>query len=229
MTWRALPEDVAESALSFGRPRRFWFVGFMTLFVACVWAVASKLDVVPLLAGLPNQGIAQAAMTCALLLIYVVVLATPFVPGAEIGLALLVIFGAVMALPVYLATVLGLSIAFAIGRFGSRRPPSRPQGGADQVPDPLAALVNTTRHRPWLQRVMRFRWLVVVTLINTPGNTVIGGGGGIAMAIGYSRTFTFSAFLACTAVAVAPVPAMLLLADVFGFSERLGDWIGELI
>ena len=41
---------------------------------------------------------------------------------------------------------------------------------------------------------------------------MIGGGGGIAMAVGYSRTFAYPAFLACTAIAVAPVPALVLLA-----------------
>lgn len=74
---------------------------------------------------------------------------------------------------------------------------------------------------------MRFRWLALALLINMPGNTVIGGGGGIAMAVGYSRTFTYPAFLTCAAVAVAPVPALVLLAEVTGFGERLSQWIGH--
>jgi hypothetical protein len=74
---------------------------------------------------------------------------------------------------------------------------------------------------------MRFRWLALALLINMPGNTVIGGGGGIAMAVGYSRTFTYPAFLACAAVAVAPVPALVLLAEVTGLGERLGRWLGH--
>jgi hypothetical protein len=66
-------------------------------------------------------------------------------------------------------------------------------------------------------------------LINMPGNTVIGGGGGIAMAVGYSRTFTYPGFLACAAVAVAPVPALVLLAEVTGFGERLSQWLRHFV
>ena len=76
---------------------------------------------------------------------------------------------------------------------------------------------------------MRFRWLGLALLINMPGNSVIGGGGGIAMAVGYSRSFTDPAFLACAAVAVAPVPTLVLLAEITGFGERLSQWIEHIV
>jgi hypothetical protein len=66
-------------------------------------------------------------------------------------------------------------------------------------------------------------------LINMPGNSLIGGGGGIAMAAGYSRAFSYPAFLACAAVAVAPVPGLVLLAECAGIAERLGHWLGYLV
>jgi len=76
---------------------------------------------------------------------------------------------------------------------------------------------------------MRFRLLALIVLINTPGNTIIGGGGGIAMAAGYSRSLTYPAFLACIAVAVAPVPAMVLVAEHLGFGLTLHRWAQGLV
>ncbi|MGP1351679.1 MAG: hypothetical protein ACTS1Z_00005 [Parasphingopyxis sp.] len=157
--------------------------------------------------------------------LYAVLLAVPFVPGAEIGIALMVVFGAVMALPVYIATVVALSIAFLFGRVASRCGLTHTQGAVAPARDPLADLMTKLHTRGWLRPPMRIRWLAVIVLINTPGNTVVGGGGGIAMAVGYSRTFTYPAFLACVAVAVAPVPATVLLAEHFGFVIDLEQWV----
>ena len=56
------------------------------------------------------------AMTWIILLIYVLLLAIPFLPSAEIGLAVMLVLGSSMALPVYAATILGLTIAFAAGQ-----------------------------------------------------------------------------------------------------------------
>ncbi|MCP1168095.1 hypothetical protein NHG85_06065, partial [Limimaricola sp. ASW11-118] len=55
------------------------------------------------------------ATVAGLLLVYAVVLAIPFVPGAEIGLALLMAHGASAAPFVWGATALGLLIAYAAG------------------------------------------------------------------------------------------------------------------
>jgi len=157
-----------------------------------------------------------------ILVLYVLLLSVPFVPAAEIGLALLVGFGAAIAWPVYVATVLALSIAFAAGRIASRSRHARTACAADPASEALARLGAGWTGRRRLQRLLRFRWLAIAVLINLPGNTIVGGGGGIAMAVGYSRTFNYPAFLACSAVAVAPVPVMVLLAEYFG----LGNWFG---
>ena len=160
-----------------------------------------------------------------ILALYVLLLSIPFVPGAEIGLALLIGFGAVMAWPVYAATVLALSIAFAAGRFASQFQNPRASGAADPTAAALDRLCEGLTGRRWAKRLLRLRWFALAFLINMPGNTVIGGGGGIAMAAGYSRAFPFAAFLACSAIAVAPVPAMVLLAAHFGIEFRLDLWI----
>jgi hypothetical protein len=60
--------------------------------------------------------------------------------------------------------------------------------------------------------VRTFRFLLIPLLLNLPGNAVIGGGGGIAMLAGFSRLFSFPVFVAMTAVAVSPVPLLIILS-----------------
>jgi hypothetical protein len=60
--------------------------------------------------------------------------------------------------------------------------------------------------------LLRHRYLALMVLLNVPGNSLIGGGGGIAFAAGLSRLFPFPLFLATVMVAVAPVPVLFLLA-----------------
>lgn len=218
----------ARSVPTETRPRRRWFMGAIVLIVAVALIVATRLDVSPMLSALLEQASTSCGAGWTLLLVYTVLLAMPFVPGAEIGFALLVVFGTAMAWPVYVATVLALSIAFAAGRLAARSRTPAPFRRVPLAPDAIVAFTDALRHRPWFHRLMRFRWLALALLINMPGNTVIGGGGGIAMAVGYSRTFRYPAFLACVAVAVAPVPALVLLAEVTGFSEWLSLWMGHI-
>lgn len=215
--------------LFFPAPRKPWPLGALILIVAVAAIVTAQLDMSPMLSSLLEQASKSHATGLVLLLLYTVLLAMPFVPGAEIGLALLVVFGAVMAWPVYVATVLALSIAFAIGRLASGHHTRPAFGTVSPSSDPILVFEDRLHHRRWCHRLMRYRWLALVALINMPGNTVIGGGGGIAMAVGYSRTFTYPTFLACTAVAVAPVPTLVLLAEITGFGERLSDWIKQFI
>lgn len=188
------------------------------VFGVAVLAIAS--DPAPLAEGTTATpwGIA------AILVLYVALLAMPFVPGAEIGLALMVVFGAVIALPVYIATVAALSIAFAVGRSASRRGVAETGGREGPASDGLGGLQARPRTLRWLRPLMRFRWLALIVLINTPGNSVLGGGGGIAMAAGYSRSFTYPAFLACVALAVAPVPVAVLVAEHLEISIGLDRW-----
>ncbi len=207
------------------RPRRPLLACMLVLLAAGAAVAAIKLDLTPLLATLSEQTKASRITGWVFLLIYVVLLMIPFVPGAEIGLALLVIFGAAMAWPVYIATVLALSVAFAAGRLAYRFRNHTPPGNEPPTSDDLDVLAGQLRNQRWIQPLMRFRWLAVIALINMPGSIVIGGGGGIAMAIGYSRALSFPAFLACVAIAVAPVPALVLVAEHVGFGERLEDWI----
>src|SRR3546814_18566730 len=50
------------------------------------------------------------------LIVYVLALATPFVPGVEISFAVMLLLGSKGIVAMYLATLLGLSLASAVGR-----------------------------------------------------------------------------------------------------------------
>ncbi|OEY65911.1 hypothetical protein [Marinobacter sp. X15-166B] len=163
---------------------------------------------------------------------YVVLLAIPFVPGIEIGLALMMIFGPKIVPLVYGATLLSLSLGFLVGRY---------------IPEPAVARFLHDLHlfraaafleklhgldsRQRLQRMiqqsprrlvpmlLRHRHLALLVAINFPGNVVIGGGGGLALAAGMSHLFSPLRFVLLVALAISPVPLLLLV-----FGERLTSW-----
>ncbi|MGH1480592.1 MAG: hypothetical protein ACRBM6_17980 [Geminicoccales bacterium] len=178
--------------------------------------VAAAFD----LPGLAHEELRTPVMLT-ILLIYMVLLACPFVPGAEIGLVLLVLFGAYLAPLVYLATVVALCLSFCIGRMVPKRIAKAffrrlalERAGDTitiydreiRVIEAKACLRGQTIRSRWLGQVLKCRCLAVVVLINTPGNSVLGGGGGIALTVGLARLMPFGQFLISVALAVAPVP-----------------------
>ena len=82
-------------------------------------------------------------------------------------------------------------------------------GGAGYMP----LVADTEDDHAVLARILRHRCCALGVLFNTPGNSLIGGGGGIAIATGASRLLGFPHFLATVVIAVAPVPAAILIAD----------------
>lgn len=159
-----------------------------------------------------------------LLLVYVLLLALPFVPGAEVGICLLMVLGAQAAIPVYGATVAALLLSFMVGRLvplpqllaGLRRV-GLPRAAETLTSDSIAAHALDAASRPGstgaiLANVWQYRCVALGILFNTPGNSLIGGGGGIALAAGASRLLTFPQFLITVVFAVAPVPAAILIA-----------------
>ena len=60
---------------------------------------------------------------------------------------------------------------------------------------------------PLARILLRYPEVTLMLLINLPGNTLIGGGGGIAMAVGMSRLMSFPRFATASAIAIAPIPA----------------------
>ncbi|WP_418320655.1 hypothetical protein [Piscinibacter sakaiensis] len=159
-------------------------------------------------------------------LLYVVLLAIPFVPGAEIGLALMAMLGPQIAPLVYLCTLAGLALGFLIGRLVPLSMLARLAHDcrleraarllAEIEPldqDQRLALLIERAPRRLLPLVLRHRHLALALALNIPGNYLIGGGGGIALVAGISRLYSVPGFLLIIALAVAPVPLAVL---VFG-------------
>ena len=153
------------------------------------------------------------------LVVYALLVAIPFVPGIEIGLTLLATGGPRIAPLVWLATAAGLTLAYLVGNKLSLRwlhPVLRdlrlvracrllerfealpPEGRAAMVAEMLPARV--------LGWVVKYRYLHLAILINIPGNTLIGGGGGIALISSLSGAFRTPLAILIILAATAPVP-----------------------
>jgi len=174
--------------------------------------------------GAPAFAVALAAL--------VGLLAVPFLPGVELGWALMLIVGPGGILLVYGAALVALSLSFAAGR---RIPLSagtrflhwlRIHRGAEwvaslmpQAPqEQLSRLVHAAPAR-WAPFLLHHRYLALAVLLNLPGNTLLGGGGGIALLAGLSGLFTYPRFLFTVALATAPLP-LVMLANI-----QLARWL----
>jgi len=172
-----------------------------------------------------NEDAVHRTITASAVL-YSILLALPFVPGAEVGLALMAVFGPPIAVLVYACTVAGLSLSFIAGRllplsvlvrlandmrldrttrlFEDIEPLSRQER--------LEFLAKKAPSR-LLPFVLRYRYIALAVALNIPGNFLIGGGGGIGLFAGISRLYTVPGYLLTIVIAVAPVPIAVL---VFG-------------
>ncbi len=165
-------------------------------------------------------GIAIAAAT----LFYIICLAIPFVPGAEIGAFMLALFGARIAPLVYIATVLSLLLAYGIGRMVSltvvagwlgrvrlRRAAALVARMATTPPAEIPALLVPSGQSRLLPFFLRYRYIALAALFNLPGNVLLGGGGGIAMIAGLSRLYAPLPFAVTVLIAVLPVPLAVFM------------------
>lgn len=156
--------------------------------------------------------------------VYILLMLLPFVPGVEIGLGMMMMFGPKIAPLVYGGTVLALVLAFLVGRLVPQRVIveifetlrlKRAAGFLRQL-EPLDTserlqflLRNaSTRIVPFL---LRHRFLALMVALNLPGNALVGGGGGIGLFAGFSRLFALPGYTLAVAVAVLPVPLLILI------------------
>lgn len=174
-----------------------------------------------------GAGQMRPLMLALFLLVYALLLAVPFVPGVEVGLTLMAMEGPWIAPWIYLATAAGLILAFAFGEgvsyprlhriladLGLRR--------ACLLIERLQPLGKHQRLHLLEQRapawakplVSRYRYVVMAILINLPGNSLIGGGGGLMFLSGFSRLFRVGPMILTVLVAVAPVPFLLWALDL---------------
>lgn len=138
-------------------------------------------------------------------------------------------------------TTAGLGLAFAAGRLIPARSFARvlERLGVAVPDEPLDAAMRRVvargnsdglRRMGALARLLAYRYLTLGVALNMPGNSVFGGGGGIAVLCGASRQFAWRWFVLTVAVATAPVPLLVLLGglDVRDL-VRLHDFVLELI
>ncbi len=161
--------------------------------------------------------------------VFVLLLAVPYVPGMELGLMMMMLLGYEGVALVYGSTVVALSLSYGVGRciplpavgrlFGwlqLRRAAAfvaRLERLSQQERLGLLLEASPGRLLPFL---LRHRYLAIVVVLNLPGNAVIGGGGGIALLAGLSGIFSYPRYLATVAVAILPVPLMVVARHVWG-------------
>ena len=185
-------------------------------------AVLSDLAVVQLMDR--YDGAAATLGVGAMLLIYALLMAIPFVPGIAVVVPLLVLHGPAIMPYVWAATLLGLFLSYAVGR---AIPPSALAALLSALGQRRAAAwVRTLMIRPPAERLHfvrdllpgrlapvagRGRYAVLAVLVNVPGASLIGGGGGLALMAGYTRLFAPLATVLTLTVATAPVPLAIWL------------------
>jgi hypothetical protein len=89
----------------------------------------------------------------------------------------------------------------------------------DITQDPSDWMETTLSHSKLGQKLphrfrvylVRYRYLMLALLFNLPGNSVLGGGGGIALICGMSRLFHWKWFVLTVILVTAPVPLLAFL------------------
>lgn len=201
--------------------------------VAVVYAIHLMMNWATARAGAAGRDGLMLGVLTALLLAYALLIAIPFMPGIEIGISLLILKGASIAPLVYAATVMGLSLALLAGRFTPytwlhglladlrlRRASNLVEHLAPMSREErLEHLAERAPH--WLRPMVRTgRYLLLAVLLNLPGNSVIGGGGGIAFIAGFSRLFRPSIAILVIALAVSWVPLIVWIYGTDALQER---------
>lgn len=199
--------------------RRLIVLGVYACLLALGWWIGLQWDRLEA-QGLPVMDPMMIRQIIALaILVFILTSAMPFIPGAEIGFGLMVIFGAKVAFLVYASMVIALTLSYAIGVLVPPRWIARFFGylGFKRATGLVEDLAKRKRHQRitylmehaparFVPTLLRHRYLALIVVFNMPGNSIVGGGGGLALAAGMSGLFRFPWFLATVMLAVAPVP-----------------------
>ena len=166
---------------------------------------------------------------------YLLLLALPFVPGVELGLLIMVFFGRDGVIAAYLATIGGLCLAYAAAWLLPNQMTSRwvtRLGLSDAAENPDAAIKGMVANAKVTGRLagkfgsflLDHRYLTLAACLNLPGNSVLGGGGGIAFLCGLSGQFHWRRFILTVVLATAPIPLLVLfgLVPIEPMLERHG-------
>lgn len=206
------------------KQRWIWLVVIYAILLSGGWLAGQWLPQITDFNVSPRSEpiIHRAIMTTAV--IFVLASALPFVPGAEIGFGLIMLFGGRIAFLVYVGMVAALIMAYLVGRLlplsfvakafarlGLKRAHEFVLKLAPLNAQERIALLTENAPRRFVPAMLRYRYPALVLLLNLPGNSIVGGGGGIALVAGMSGLFSLIGFVAAIAIAVAPVPLFFFL------------------
>lgn len=175
----------------------------------------------------PSQDIIIETALSVSILIYILWMAMPFMPGIELGISLMAILGAKGVILVYLCTLLSLSLSFVIGRLIPIKAFSsflgwlhlrKAQDLTRQLEhlnsgEKIEFLLKNVPSRI-LPHVLKHRYLLIAVSLNLPGNALIGGGGGISMIAGTSRLYSFPKYIMLISIAITPIPILFLAGQL---------------
>lgn len=158
------------------------------------------------------------------IVLYILLMATPFMPGIEVGLAVMLLLGSKSALLIYLCTLVALSVSYLVGKFFPLPHVQKLlkwlyMERASELVSQLEPLDQTARLSLLYEKaptkiapfLLNHRYATIAVVLNLPGNALIGGGGGIGLVVGMSQLIPFYKFFLVVSVAVAPVPLCLYL------------------
>jgi hypothetical protein len=158
-------------------------------------------------------------------ILYIGLMATPFLPGVEIGLALMTMLGPKGILLAYVCTLVALTVSFAVGRLiptyllirflhwlHLERAATLLEDFDATLPEERLRFLTQRFPARTVPALLNRRYLILAVLLNLPGNAFIGGGGGIGLVAGMSRIYSFPMYLAVIAIAIVPLPVMIMLS-----------------
>ena len=145
---------------------------------------------------------------------YALILAIPFMPGIELGLLLMLMFGEPGILAAYGATVLGLFVPYLLGRVLPKQILNKlfknkvlSLGTLNNRRNATAYLNKIVNSR-LVQKALRYRSVTLAVAFNLPCNSLIGGGGSIAIFTGAQRFVSLRTYILIITLATLPVPLM---------------------
>ncbi|MBI3992348.1 MAG: hypothetical protein HY342_03670 [Candidatus Lambdaproteobacteria bacterium] len=223
-----MTDEVESTARALGggeppRSRALLRVGLAVAALAVLYTLTSRAgwEIEMLLKPLHAQ--LGTPLLVAAVVLYILFLMVPFVPGNEIGLGIIMLFGTQGVIVVYFATILALLLSFLMGRLIPLSAMVRLAGwlhlhGVQRMlaqvdtAQPMESLNRVIQEAParWVPFLLRHRYVAIGIAFNLPGNVLIGGGGGIGMMAGMSRVFRLDAYLLVLCIATSPVPVVLL-------------------
>ncbi len=157
-----------------------------------------------------NRNLANYSLVIACIC-YGLLLMLPFFPALEAGLLIMAMYGVDGVVGAYITTVVSLLLSFLLGyilmknnhlawvkNIARKNLKANPNKRLNKI---MVKVLNTLNVRPYFSLAL---------LLNMPGNSLLGGGGGIAMMAGASGAVQFYKYSLTVLVATSIIPVLIL-------------------